>query len=110
MSEIHGRLLIGGMTLKDLCGVVELQDECSCSPWCGHLLIDPAHNEYLETGRVYRLEMDDGRSGKIVVTRIECTIGQRKLRVVFNGVAPLAAPKYSANSAPQGVESESVFS
>lgn len=110
MSEIHGRMLIGGMTLNDLFGVVELQDECACSPWCGHLLIDPAHNEHLETGRRYRLELDDGRSGQIVVTRVECTIGQRKLRVVFNGVAPLDAPRIAVGADPSMTESESVLS
>ena len=110
MSEIHGRLLIGGMTLKDLCGDVELQDECSCSPWCGHLLIDPADNEFLEIGRLYRLELNDGRSGQIVVTRVECTTGQRTLRVVFNGVAPLAAPRFTVDSPSLRVESEGVFS
>lgn len=110
MSEIHGRLLIGGMTLKDLFGVVELQDECTCSPWCGHLLIDPAQNEYLETGRRYRLELDDGRSGQIVVTRVECPIGQRKLRVVFNGVAPLAAARFTVEIDRSKIESENVFS
>jgi hypothetical protein len=110
MSEIHGRLLIGGMTLKDLCGVVELHDECSCSPWCGHLLIDPAQNEHLETGRLYRLEMDDGRAGQIVVTRVDCAIGERKLRVIFNGVAPLAEPKFTVRSGPQPIESDGVLS
>jgi hypothetical protein len=110
MSEIHGRLLIGGMTLKDLCGVVELQDVCSCSPWCGHLLIDPAHNEYLETGRLYRLELDDGRSGQIVVMRVECPIGERKLRVVFNGVAALEAPRFTMQADAPRIESEGVFS
>lgn len=106
MSEIRGRLLIGGMTLKDLCGQVELKDECSCSPWCGHLLIDPTDNEYLEIGRLYRLELNDGRSGQIVVTRVECITGQRMLRVVFNGVAPLAVPRFMVDSLLLRVGSE----
>lgn len=110
MSEIHGRLLIGGMTLKDLCGVVELQDECACSPWCGHLLIDPAQNEHLEIGRRYRLELDDGRSGQIVVARVECTVGQRKLRVVFNGIAALTAPREPTEAGAAIRDTEKIFS
>lgn len=110
MSEIHGRLLIGGMTLKDLYGVVELTDECGCSPWCGHLLIDPLYNEHLETGRVYRLEMDDGRSGQIVVNRVECTIGQRTLRVEFSGVRALDPPRFSPRVDSLRAPPEGVFS
>jgi hypothetical protein len=89
MSEIHGRLLIGGMTLKDLHGVVELCNDCPTAEWCGHLLVDPSQNEHLEVGRLYRLEMDDGRSGQIVISSVEYPAGQRKLRVLFNGVSPL---------------------
>jgi hypothetical protein len=93
MSDIHGRLLIGGMTLKDLYGAVELRDDCACGGWCGHLLIDLAQNQHLESGRQYRLELDDGRAGKIVVTRIECPPGERTLRVLFDGVAILESPR-----------------
>lgn len=91
MSDIHGRLLIGGMTLKDLYGTVELSNDCQCSQWCGHLLVEPQHVEFLETGRRYRLELDDRRAGQIVVTQVECLLGQRKLRVQFNGISGLTA-------------------
>jgi hypothetical protein len=99
MSDIHGRLLIGGMTLKDLYGVVELQDECDCGSWCGHLLISPSQNEYLESGRQYSLELDDGRAGQIVVKRVECPLGQRMLRVLFDGVSTLSSPRVAAMTA-----------
>jgi len=101
MSEIHGRLLIGGMTLKDIYGAVELRDDCSCAGWCGHLLIEPTHNQHLESGRHYRLELDDGRAGKIVVTRVECPLGQGKLRVLFDGVADLESPRVPMFAAPE---------
>jgi hypothetical protein len=91
MSEIHGRLLIGGMTLKNLRGAVELRDECSCADWCGHLLIDPLQKTFLELGRQYRLEIDDGRSGQVVVTRIEISPEDPRLRVSFDGVSALVA-------------------
>ena len=102
MSEIHGRLLIGGMILRDLYGSVALKSDCPSAEWCGHLLVDPADNEYLETGRSYRLELDDGRSGKIVVTRVECLIGQRRLRVLFDGISALS------ESRPERAESRPV--
>ncbi|HTI50373.1 MAG TPA: hypothetical protein VL475_05460 [Planctomycetaceae bacterium] len=109
MSEIHGRLLIGGMTLKDLYGAVELRTDCASAEWCGHLLVDPSQNEHLEAGRLYRLEMDDGRSGQIVISRVEYPVGQRKLRVLFSGVSPLkAAPASTAIAA--NAESQRAFS
>lgn len=93
MSEVHGRLLIGGMTLKDLSGVVELSRDCGCAQWCGHLLVEPHHSEHLEEGRPYRLELDDGRAGQIAVRRVECCLGQRKLRVAFEGLSALETPR-----------------
>lgn len=93
MSEIHGRLLIGGMTLKDLYGSVELKSDCGCAAWCGHLLVDVYFSDYLERGRPYRLELDDGRSGQIVLTHIECPRGERTLRAAFDGISELEAPR-----------------
>jgi len=110
MSEIHGRLLIGGMTLKDLYGAVTLNSECPTSAWCGHLLVDPAHIEYLETGRSYRLEMDDGRSGQIVVSRVECLVGQRRVQVLFEGISTLKEARPAPTMAPAEFQHEGVFS
>jgi hypothetical protein len=108
MSKIHGRLLIGGMTLKDLHGVVELKSDCGCAEWCGHLLVEPHLKDFLEPRRPYRLELDDGRSGQIAVTRVECPPGATKLCVGFDGLSPLAAPRpltvdESAHAEPLGV-------
>ncbi len=109
MAEIHGRLLIGGMTLKDLYGVVELKSDCGCAEWCGHLLVEPHFNEYLEPRRPYRLELQDGRSGQIAVTQVECPPGMRKLRVVFEGLSPLAAPPPATAEEPAHAEPLEVF-
>ena len=111
MSEIHGRLLIGGMTLDDLCGVVELKDDCDCSEWCGHLLIDPQQNQHLEAGRRYRLELDDGRAGQVVVTTVDCLIGQPRLRVHFSGVSALVARRFDPEPADEiDARIENIFS
>ena len=91
MSEFHGRLLIGGMTLGNLFGTLEQE---SPSQTCqGEILIDPSQNEYLESGRPYRLELEDGRAAQIVLTRVECILSQPKLRVAFNSLSPLMKAK-----------------
>ncbi|MSR57361.1 MAG: hypothetical protein EXS05_06790 [Planctomycetaceae bacterium] len=110
MSEIHGRLLIGGMTLNDLCGVVELKKDCACAEWCGHLLIAPAQNQHLEAGRRYRLELDDGRAGQVVVTSVEGLVGQPRLRVLFDGVSALVGPRFEVESKAADVDSLGVYS
>lgn len=110
MSEIHGRLLIGGMILRDLYGSVTLGSDCPSAEWCGHLLVDPTDNEYLETGRSYLLELDDGRAGKIVVSRVECLIGQRRLRVVFDGTSTLTAARTAREPVPAEAMPEGAWS
>src|SRR5579864_5048973 len=90
MLEFHGNLLIGGMALKNLVGTLEEEESSNRSKWHGELMIDPTQNEYLESGRPYRLEMDDGRAGKIVITRVDCVVGQPMLRALFDGLSSLS--------------------
>ena len=89
MGEIQGRLLIGGMVLRNLeasldCGAVDSE-----SGWTGSLLIDPPQQECLQIGRPYRLELNDKRAGQIAVTHIEGVAGQRRLQARIRGCSPL---------------------
>ncbi len=93
MVEIRGRLLIGGMVLRNLEGRLDHETLDPESEWAGYLLVDPPQHECLETGRPYRLELDDGRAGQIEISRLECVPGQRRLRVQISGRSPL---KWSA--------------
>jgi hypothetical protein len=89
MSEFHGNLLIGGMALKNVVGTLERDESSPDGTWRGELAIDPNQNEYLESGRPYRLELEDGRAGKIVIKCVDCVVGQRKLRAVFDVLTAL---------------------
>jgi hypothetical protein len=74
MREFDGNLLIGGMTLKHLHG--ELQEEARAQgsrDWLltGRLSITPHERPLLELHRTYRLELEDGRAGQVILSRIE---------------------------------------
>ena len=89
MGEIRGRLLIGGMVLRNLEASLDHGALDSESGWTGSLSIDPTQQECLQFGRPYRLELDDERAGQIEVTHIECVSGQRRLRAIIRGCSPL---------------------
>ena len=89
MGEIRGRLLIGGMVLRNLEASLDHGALDSESGWTGSLLIDPPQQECLQLGRPYRLELDDERAGQIEVTHIERVPGQRRLRALIRGCSPL---------------------
>lgn len=95
MGEIRGRLLIGGMVLRNL--VANLDNGVSDSEpgWTGTLSIDPPQHECLQLGRPYRLELDDERAGQIEVTYIDCVPGERRLRVQIRGCTPLKWSPYA---------------
>jgi hypothetical protein len=74
MHEFHGDLLVGGARLKHI--HVELEQEQpqdGTKDWilCGHLHLSPEQIELLQTDRPYRLLLDDGRAGQVVVSKIE---------------------------------------
>ena len=95
MGETRGRLLIGGMVLRNLETSLDNGAADSESGWMGTLLIDPPHQECLQLGRPYRLELDDERAGQIEVTHIDCVPGQRRLRVHIRGCTPLKWSPYA---------------
>lgn len=93
MGEIRGRLLIGGMVLRDLEASL---DQGSLDPgWMGALFIDSPQQECLQLGRPYRLELSDERAGQIEVTHIESVLGQRRLRAIIRGCSPLKWSPYA---------------
>ena len=90
MADIHGQLLIGGLRLKDVEGTLELEPDAeSRSHWSGQLLIDAEQGGLLETERPYRLELDDGRAGQVIVARGELLPGQPRIKVLYHGTSPL---------------------
>lgn len=95
MGEIRGRLLIGGMVLRNLEARLDRGALDSESGWTGCLLIDPPQQECLQLDRPYRLELDDERAGQIEVTHIECVPGQLRLQVHIRGCSPLKWSPYA---------------
>jgi hypothetical protein len=90
MAEIHGQLLIGGLRLRDLVGTLELESTSDSRPrWSGQLLLDLEQGRLLETERPYRLELDDGRAGQVIVARVEAIPGQLRVKVLYQGTSPL---------------------
>jgi hypothetical protein len=91
MASIRGRLLIGGMTLHDVAVVLEGEGSTAATAWRGHLLIEPLCFECIEVSRPYRVELDDGRAGQLVVSRVKHVPGEERLRAEFVGQSKLAA-------------------
>lgn len=98
MNEIHGQLLIGGLRLKDVCGTLEQEVNLdSCPRWSGQLLVDAEQGNLLETARPYRLELDDGRAGQVIVARVEMLPGQPRIKVLYQGTSPLSGTETPEN-------------
>jgi hypothetical protein len=73
MHSIDGDLLIGGERLKHV--HVELEEEApqpGSREWilAGHIHLTVEQSQQLETDRAYRLLLDDGRAGQVVLYRI----------------------------------------
>jgi hypothetical protein len=78
MSQFQGDLLIGGVALRHL--VVDLEVETpqdGSGDWVlsGRLRVPPHQCEWLQVERPYRLVLDDGRAGKVLVSRVESLDG-----------------------------------
>jgi hypothetical protein len=73
MHPFHGQLLIGGMALKDLEGELEQEaPDQDSGDWTlsGKVNLQAQAQELVEVGRTYRLLLDDGRAGQIVVNNV----------------------------------------
>jgi hypothetical protein len=73
MLEFDGELLIGGIRLKHVHG--ELRDESpqpDSQEWklAGRLHLPVEQTELLQLDRTYRLQLEDGRAGQVVVSSI----------------------------------------
>ena len=73
MHEVDGDLLIGGARLKHV--HIELEEELpqpGSQDWilAGHLHLSSEQTEQIQTDRPYRLQLEDGRAGQVVVCRI----------------------------------------
>ena len=92
MSEHNGNLLIGGMALKDLHCYIEPDCGVTCRVWSGRVNVSPSKREVLEIGRTYRLELNDGRAGQLVLTDIQVEPGDDQhdeLVLLFEGTSTL---------------------
>jgi hypothetical protein len=74
MHDFEGDLLIGGMRLKHLHGELEQEGpEANDGEWllAGRLDLSPEEQKLLELNRRYRLQLEDGRAGQVVISNIE---------------------------------------
>jgi len=89
MHPFHGNLLIGGMALKDLDGVIDEDAGEELPHWSGSFTLDRSQTPLLQIGRPYRLILDDGRAGQVVVSRIGCHGDDAACQVDFSGTSHL---------------------
>lgn len=74
MHTFIGDLLIGGMTLSHVEGELESELHAIDShDWIlsGRIEFSSKDIEFLELGRQYRLELEDGRASQVVLSRLE---------------------------------------
>lgn len=78
MHDFDGNLLIGGMKLEHLHGELEQElPDGESSEWlfAGRITLAPHDGEFLQVGRLYRLELADGRAGQVIICRLEPRAG-----------------------------------
>ena len=86
MSESYGDLLIGGERLKHVhCELAQEQPLSDSKEWVlsGHLHVTAEQSQLLETERPYRLQLEDGRAGQVVISQIACDGKPDESVVVF---------------------------
>ena len=74
MHDFEGDLLIGGMKLSHLSGELEMESLDDLShDWyfAGRIKLLPEDRDFLQLGRLYRLELADGRCGQVMISRLE---------------------------------------
>ena len=76
MREFEGDLLIGGMRLSHIHGELDMESHEDDAPdwkFSGRILLTPNERAWLECKRRYRLELEDGRAGPVILFRLEPT-------------------------------------
>ena len=86
MHAAEGELLVGGARLRHV--HVDLEDEQpqpGSREWAlaGHLHITAEQSHLVETDRPYRLQLTDGRSGQVIVSRIAANANPNELLADF---------------------------
>lgn len=74
MHEFVGELLLGGARLRPVRGQLDSDQPQSDSAdhlLSGRLTLSPSQRSLLELGRRYRLSVNEGPAGQVVVTQIE---------------------------------------
>lgn len=74
MQEFHGNLSLGGLQLTHLHGELQSDEPVPNSQehlLAGKVAIPTSQKPQVEFGRRYRLEIEDGPAGPVVVSRIE---------------------------------------
>lgn len=74
MARFHGDLLIGGMTLRHLHVDLEQDRRKRGSKdrlLAGRFEVDDGQQGLIQVGRPYRLQLEDGRAGQIIVSEID---------------------------------------
>lgn len=92
MQFFHGDLLIGGVTFRRLHGQLKLEEPSpDSSDWrlAGQLELTRNQVEALELDRLYRLELEDGRAGAVVVSRVDAS----EIGAVIDFEPPRRRPK-----------------
>jgi len=73
MHAFQGDLLIGGMRMKHVRGEIQ-EERCSGNSadyvLSGRLHLSPDQLKSLQLNREYRIQLEDGRGGQVVLSRI----------------------------------------
>ena len=86
MHEAEGDLLIGGDRIKRVHVDLEAeQQQVGSAEWtlAGHLHLTAEQSRLLETDRPYRLQLNDGRCGQVIVSRIAVDVDCKELLADF---------------------------
>ena len=87
MEHARGRITSGDDVLADGVDVwIERIPRGKLYEWHGGLTLPEGHSVFV--GVLYRLELDDGRSGEISIARQQMTSSGQK-ETIFNGSGPL---------------------
>ena len=87
MQPFLGDLLMGGIRLRHLSGQMVDIPAGHESIWSGHFSIDDGDRGLFEIGRPYMLVLDDGRTGRVVVTKLGESAHECAVRVEFRPAA-----------------------